>query len=62
MIESYNELTYEIDMLRGNINRICVTDNVEEIERMYKFAKLRLDEIYNYNLSRINKLKGEKYV
>lgn len=55
MITNYNELDNEINMLKGNINRICVSDDYEELERMYMYAKIRLDEIYDYNLSRIKK-------
>jgi len=55
MITNYNELDNEINMLKGNINRMCVSDDYEELERMYMYAKIRLDEIYDYNLSRIKK-------
>ena len=51
MITNYNELRNERDTLDGNINRMCVTKDEEEMERMYAFAKLRLDEIkdnYDY--------------
>ena len=47
----------EEDMLKGNINRMCVTDDMEEFERMFEFAKKRILTIYTINLFR---LRGEK--
>lgn len=47
----------EEDMLKGNINRMCVTDDLEEFERMFEFAKKRILTIYTINLFR---LRGEK--
>ena len=29
----------EANMLEGNINRMCVTNNVEELQDMYKWTK-----------------------
>ncbi len=55
MIENCNELNNEIDMLKGNINCMCSADDYEELERMYMYAKIRLDEIYSYNLEKIRK-------
>ena len=47
----------EEDMLKGNINRMCVTDDMEEFERMFEFAQKRILTIYTINLFR---LRGEK--
>ena len=60
MLKNYNELCNEMDLLDGNINRICVTKDEKELESMYKFAKKRLEEIYNYNTQRIKKLNRNK--
>ena len=49
-IEVYNE--YE--MLRGNINRMFLTDDINELFRMYYFARKRLDGIIEYNYARLN--------
>ena len=54
MIEDYKDLLNEINMLNGNINRMCVTENVEEIVKMSKVATERLQEIYVYNMFRLN--------
>jgi hypothetical protein len=55
MITNYNSLREEIRMLEGNINRICVTDDLEEVNAMYDWAKRRLDAIFNYNKNRLKK-------
>lgn len=38
----------EVDMLNGNINRMCITSDLKELEKMYKFAKKRIDSIFEY--------------
>lgn len=53
MIRNHEEMLGEVDMLRGNINRICVSDDVEEISQMYHFALTRLEEIMKYNVRRV---------
>ena len=47
------ELNIEIDMLRGNINRMCVTDDLSEMISMYEFAQKRLEKIYKHNKDRL---------
>lgn len=53
VIRNREEMLGEIDMLRGNINRICVSDDVEEISQMYHYALTRLEEIMKYNVRRV---------
>lgn len=53
MIRNREEMLGEVDMLRGNINRICVSDDVEEISQMYHYALTRLEEIMKYNVRRV---------
>lgn len=53
IIRNREEMLGEVDMLRGNINRICVSDNVEEISQMYHYALTRLEEVMKYNVRRI---------
>lgn len=43
--EERKELDMQIDMLNGNIYRMCVSDDVEEVKSMYEWAKKRIDEI-----------------
>lgn len=55
------ELEIEKNMLIGNIDRICVTDNEKELDSMYYHTMRRIKRIYDYNLSRIltiNKIGG----
>lgn len=48
-------LFIECEMLEGNINRIMVTDDIRELEKMYTTAILRLTNIYTNNKERIIK-------
>lgn len=41
------ELMNECDMLKGNINRMMVTDDVKELRSMYDWACKRLSRIQN---------------
>lgn len=42
-----------IDMLRGNINRMCVTNDKEELEEMRYYAKRKIDMIADINKKRL---------
>lgn len=44
----YFEAARERDMLDGNINRMFVSDDIDEIIDMYLYAKFRLSLIYHY--------------
>lgn len=48
------QLMNECDMLRGNINRMMVTDDHEELLTMFAYAHKRLGDIYWQNKKRIN--------
>ena len=54
------ELMNECDMLQGNINRMMVTDDAEELLRMFAFAHKHLGNIFWGNQIRIqtDKLLG----
>lgn len=56
-IRNHEEMLGEVDMLKGNINRICVSKDVEEISQMYYFALMRLEEIMKYNVRRVAERK-----
>lgn len=47
------KLEIEIDMLQGNINRMCVTNDDAELASMQQWAKRRIDQIYLYNHQRL---------
>ena len=55
------KLMNECDMLRGNINRMMVTEDHEELLTMFAYAHKRLGDIYWENKKRINlKAIGEQ--
>lgn len=54
------EFEQEKDMLYGNINRMCVSDDAKEILNMYNFACKRLERIYHYNYDRIHDQREQK--
>ena len=47
------EAHIEYDMLKGNINRMFLTDDTAELNDMYKFSKKRIEMIFEYNCDRI---------
>ena len=38
----------EVDMLKGDINRMCVTDDLKELKQSYTYALKRLNSIFEY--------------
>ena len=48
-----NKLDNELDMLKGNINRMCVTDSRDELMTMYAWANKRLNSIMTMNEERL---------
>lgn len=58
--KEHKDLMIECDMLQGNINRMMVTDDAEELLRMFAFAHKRLGKIFWANQIRIetDKLEG----
>lgn len=54
-----NRIRNEEDMLKGNINRMCVTDSLKELYSMYDFALKRISRIYNINLEKFLKDDSE---
>lgn len=57
--KKYKDLMIECDMLQGNINRMMVTDDAEELLRMFAFAHKRLGNIFWANHIRIQTDKLE---
>lgn len=52
--KEHKDLMIECDMLRGNINRMMVTHNHEELLTMFAYAHKRLGDIFWKNKKRIN--------
>lgn len=47
-ISNHKELINMCNMLQGNLNRICVSNNIHEIDQQYDYARKRLAIIYAY--------------
>ena len=43
---THKELMNECDMLKGNINRMMVTKDTKELQKMYEIAEYRLQKIH----------------
>ena len=54
-------MNIEYDNLKGNINRMCVTNNLSEMLDMYEYAQKRLDKIYQYNKDRLLGKENKQY-
>lgn len=57
MSEFLDDICNIKDMLRGNINRMCVTSDIKELDDMYKAALNKIDNIYVKNNIRLRKEK-----
>ena len=53
------ELIQEKDMLEGNITRMVVTDDNEELLRMYAFALERLGKTYRHKAFELMEIESE---
>lgn len=49
----FQEASNEYDMLKGSVNRIFVTDDMEELPRLYEGAIYHLGQIYRYGYDRL---------
>lgn len=47
-----NKLYNEVDMMIGNVNRMCLTDKLKELTDMYEWAERRLQTIHKMCLER----------
>ena len=54
------KLDIELDMLKGNINRMCVTDSRDELMMMYAWANKRLNSIMTMNEERLKEVAKMK--
>ena len=48
------EAHVEYDLLKGDINRMFVTDDVKELHVEHEYAKKRIERIYDYHCARLN--------
>ena len=47
---THEEFVFERDLLRGNIARLCITEDMEELHKQYRIANTRIDNIYEYRM------------
>jgi hypothetical protein len=55
MSDFLDEIRNTEDMLKGNINRMCVTNDIKELRDMCNHAKRRIQHIYDMNYDRLRK-------
>lgn len=55
---SQNEARTERDMLDGNLNRMSVTNSMEELVNMYTFAVYRLEKLRRYHTAKLKLRNG----
>lgn len=55
--EIRHKIDNEMDMIKGNLNRMCVTDDTDELLTMYAYASIRLHDILIANRNRIFRQK-----
>lgn len=48
------------DMLNGNINRMCVTDSLQELVEQKNFAEFRIGRIFAVNYNRLTESEDVK--
>lgn len=56
----YSDAKHERDMLDGNLNRMFVSDDIDEIITMYMYAKFRINLIYHYCLKMYEEKEEER--
>ena len=44
----------EYDVLKGNINRMFVTDDIKELHVQHEYAKKRIERIYDHHCAILN--------
>lgn len=50
--DELNKIRIQEDMLKGNLNRMCVSENSNELIEMYHFAILRIANIFDICLNK----------
>ena len=53
------ELDMQIELLQGEICGMCITDNVDELNKLYDYAKKRLVAILLANVERLKVQRDE---
>lgn len=56
---NYNEMYNLVDMLRGEINRMCITDDMKELDNLRLCADLNISKLFDMNVQRLEEEKHE---
>lgn len=57
--QKHKETMNSVDMLKGCINRMCVTDDFDELRRMLTSAMCGLSDLYVVNKKKLSERKSE---
>lgn len=57
--EELKRVYFAEDMLKGNINRMCITDDPFEFSSAYQYAQANLNEIFNISRRRLHEREEE---
>ena len=60
--DEYKEFMFNVDMLKGSINRICVTDEPEECTKCYDHALKVLKRIYEYRCKVLTEISKNEQI
>ena len=58
--DDLNKIDEQMDLLNGNINRMCVTDDMMELQRMFDYARIRLNNIHSINFKRLKEGEADE--
>lgn len=56
---NYNEMHNLVEMLRGEINRMCITDDMKELDNLRLCADLDISKLFDMNVQRLEAKKHE---
>ena len=51
--QKHKETMNSVDMLKGSINRMCVTDDLNELRERFTSAMISLTELYTVNRKKL---------
>lgn len=54
-----NEMYNLVEMLRGEVNRMCITDEMKELDNLRLCADLNISKLFDMNVQRLEEEKHE---
>lgn len=60
MTDEQKQIYHITDMLNGEINRMCVTDDIGELQSMYGFAKKNLEQLWGMMYQKLKTREANK--